>query len=57
VEPPARKEGFQMQEQFGTKDPEVKSLSFGPQILNLGPLKWTKSPGVKLLSLRQKTPE
>jgi hypothetical protein len=31
VEPPASKEGFQMQEQFGAKDPGVKILSFGPK--------------------------
>jgi hypothetical protein len=30
MEPPASKGGFQMQEQFGAKDPRVKILSFGP---------------------------
>jgi hypothetical protein len=80
VEPPASKEGFQMQEQFGRKDPGIKILSFGPQILSLGPPKmgksrrsknfefwpqmlslgppkWAKVPGLKILSLGQKTPE
>jgi hypothetical protein len=57
VEPPASKEGFQMQEQFGAKDPGAKILSFGPQILSLGPPKWAKAPVVKILSLGQKTPE
>jgi hypothetical protein len=39
--------------EFGAKDPGVKILSFGPQILNLGPPKWSTAPGVKILSLGQ----
>jgi hypothetical protein len=51
VEPPASKEGFQMQEQFGAKDTGVKILS------EFGAPKWAKAPGVEILSLGQKTPE
>jgi hypothetical protein len=43
--------------EFGAKDHGVNILSFGPQILSLGPPKWAKSPGLKFLSLGQKTPE
>jgi hypothetical protein len=57
VEPPASKEGFQMQKQFGAKDPGVKILSFGPQILSLGPPKMGKSPWIKNFEFGQKTPE
>jgi hypothetical protein len=46
-----------MQEHFGAKDPGVTILSFGPQILSLGPPKMGKARGVKILSLEQKTPE
>jgi hypothetical protein len=69
VEPPASKQGFQMQEHFGAKESGVKILSFGPHILSLVPPKmgkspWSKNfefgakdPGVKIWSLGQKTPD
>jgi hypothetical protein len=47
VEPLASKEGFQMQEQFGAKDPRVKILSFGLRILSLGHPKMGKRPQSK----------
>jgi hypothetical protein len=49
MEPPVSKEGVQIQEQFGAKDPGVKILNFGPQSLSLGPPKMSRSPWSKKL--------